>query len=104
MIGIAEEQESIKSNLYYLCSNEKSYYSGVRTADGSYWGNKKLAPKGLLKLDKDVVTHLYLVYNGYKKKLFVFEKEKFENRVYFEVEQAMKEIQGKWVISFGFVG
>ena len=37
-----------------------------------------------------------------KKKLFIFEKDKFDNGIVLDVEQAMKAVEGNWMISFGF--
>ena len=56
----------------------------------------------MLKLNNNVTSYLDLIYNGFKKKLFIFEKDKFDNGIVLDVEQAMKAVEGNWMISFGF--
>ena len=45
MFGIAQESESAKANFYNIYDN-KPYYSGIYTANGSTYGNNNLKAKG----------------------------------------------------------
>jgi len=80
MIGVTNIKESNNANLINLysriCNNDHVEFG---TFSGKTYGNSKLIESNNLKISRDKVTYLYFVYNGFNKKLFIFEKDKFDN-------------------------
>ena len=80
MIGVTSVKESNNENLINLfsrkCNNDHVEFG---TFSGKTYGNSKLIEFNNLKISRDKVTYLYFVYNGFNKKLLIFEKDKFDN-------------------------
>ena len=80
MIGVTSVKESNNANLINLFSRKSNNdHVEFGTFSGKTYGNSKLIESNNLKISRDKVTYLYFVYNGFNKKLLIFEKDKFDN-------------------------
>ena len=50
----------------------------------------------------NTIFTLTFVYNGIQKKLYIYEKGNLNNKVVINVDEAIKQVKGKWRIVFKF--
>ena len=72
-------------NKLYDIHNNKNYFSGFDSDDGQLKGNTKFV-KGSFKIKRDSTFYLQFVYNGYNRKLFIFEKNNLENKMMIDLD------------------
>ena len=78
MIGVTSVKESNNANLLNLYSRNSNDYIGFGTFSGKIYGDPQLI-QNHFKISRGTISYLYFVYNGFNKRLIIFEKDKFDN-------------------------
>jgi len=99
-LGIVEEDYSTK-NKYLNLDKDPNSFVGLDSDDSRIWGNPNLIT-GNFKILNHSETLLYFLFNGFTRRLHIIEKDNFENQVYIDVQQVMKNNEGNWMITIGF--